>query len=79
MTEIRKGYCPGCPYNFGEQTTEMAFNLGCLPGIGEIAEHVGDGAWPCHAEPEKVCCGFAAHCPEQITRTLRSMAGVHSS
>jgi hypothetical protein len=79
MTEIRKGYCPGCPYDFGAPATEMAFNLGCLPGVGEIKAHVGDGAWPCHASPHKVCCGFAADCPSQINGTLRPMDGVHSS
>lgn len=78
MTEIRKGYCSGCPYDWGAPMTDYAYNLGCLPHVAEILEHVGTGAWPCHAEPDKVCCGFAARHREQIHGELKPMKGVHS-
>jgi len=77
MTEIKKGYCAGCPYDYGKPDTEMAFNLGCLPSIATINSHVADGAWPCHSEPSKVCCGFAACNPAKVNRALRPMQGVH--
>ena len=79
MNQVRRGYCEGCPYDHGKGATEMAYNLGCLPGALEIAEHIGDGAWPCHAEPDKVCCGFVAQRPDRIGAELRPMEGVHAS
>ena len=75
MSAVRKGYCYGCPFNVGEPATEMAYNLGCLPGIGDIRRAVGDThAWACHSEPEKVCCGDAAN----RSKPLYYMEGVHS-
>lgn len=77
MTDVRKGYCGGCPFDLGKPATEMAYNLGCLPGIGEIAGicEPNNTAWACHSEPDKVCCGHAArrHMP------LQHMEGVHTS
>lgn len=76
---VRKGYCAGCPWDYGHPATEMAYNLGCLPSIAEATKHAGDGAWPCHSEPGKVCCGFAASNPDKINAELRPMGGVHAS
>jgi hypothetical protein len=74
---VRKGYCPGCPFDYGKEETETAYNLGCLPGIGDInARCVASGtAWACHSEPQKVCCGHGArrHLP------LLHEEGVHSA
>lgn len=63
MVEIRQGMCSGCPWNIGEEWTERAFNLGCLPSTGEaiaLARREGK-AWACHSEPDKICCGYAAY------------------
>lgn len=79
MTEVRKGYCEGCPFAGWQESTVQAYNWGCLPSVPELNQHVGDGAWPCHDEPQKVCCGFAAQSPEKINRELRPMEGVHSN
>ena len=59
---IRKGMCFGCPWNLGDESTEMAYNLGCLPSIGEATQMSKEAgkAWACHSEPEKMCCGYAA-------------------
>ena len=77
MNEIRKGFCKGCPYDYGQPETEMAYNLGCLPTTGEIIKHVGDGAWPCHEDPDKVCCGFASQHKDKIHGPLCLMDDVH--
>lgn len=63
MTEIRKGMCPGCPYDFGAELTENAYNWGCLPSVGEVTHmcKAAGKAWACHDEPHKMCCGYAAH------------------
>jgi hypothetical protein len=76
MSTVRKGYCPGCPFNFGEPTTELAYNLACLPSVAEIAELCGPNgtAWACHSEPDKVCCGHAV----RRNMPLQHMDGVHS-
>lgn len=76
MRDIRKGYCIGCPFDIGKLETEMGFNLGCLPGVGEIdalCETHGT-AWACHSEPTKVCCGHAA----RRDMPLQHMEGVHA-
>ncbi len=68
MTEIRKGMCHGCPWNYGDEATEMAFNLGCLPSAREateLAESHGK-AWACHSDPHKLCCGYAANNKDKI-------------
>ncbi len=36
QNEVRKGYCEGYPFDIGALMTEYAFNLGCLPGVGEV-------------------------------------------
>lgn len=76
MTEVRKGYCNGCPFNVGHPATEMAYNLGCLPSTGEIAAlcERNNTAWACHSEPGKVCCGDAA----RRDKPLQHVDGVHS-
>jgi len=81
MSQIRKGYCDGCPFNYGNPATEMAYNLGCLPSTHEVmrdSEAAGK-AWACHSEPEKVCCGFAATAPDKVTLPLLHVDGVHAS
>ena len=75
MQTVRKGYCVGCPFDYGAEATEYAFNLGCLPGadeVGELCEANGT-AWACHSEPDKVCCGHAA----RRDKPLQHMEGVH--
>jgi hypothetical protein len=73
--EVRRGYCDGCPYNFGHPATEMAYNLGCLPTTGEIEALCAElnTAWACHSEPRKVCCGHA----KRRALPLQHMRGVH--
>ena len=34
--KLHKGYCSGCPFNYGDPATETAWNLGCLPGSHEV-------------------------------------------
>jgi hypothetical protein len=75
MSAVRKGYCPGCPFNVGEPDTEEAYNLGCLPHTGELGSLCRENgtAWACHSEPDKVCCGHAA----RRNMPLQHMDGVH--
>lgn len=79
MGEIHRGHCEGCPYDWGQPATEMAYNLGCLPSVGELeAQCASEGkAWACHADPDKVCCGFAAANKGDISKPLLNIAGVH--
>lgn len=75
MTEIRKGYCPGCPFDYGKEATETAYNLGCLPSIGEIREHCGEThSWPCHSDSSLVCSGDAVN----RDKPLKIMEGIHN-
>lgn len=76
MTEVHKGYCEGCPFNVGDPATEQAYNLGCLPSIGEVTElcEHNQTAWACHSEPNKVCCGHAG----RRNLPLQHVDGVHS-
>jgi hypothetical protein len=79
--EIRKGMCEGCPWNYGHPATEMAYNWGCLPSIGEAtqsAKKVGK-SWACHSEPHKVCCGFAAQEKGSQNRPLYVEVGTHAT
>ena len=78
MSDIRKGYCYGCPYDYGSEGTEMAYNYGCLPTVADIHAMTANTAWACHSEPEKVCCGFAAHETEKISLPLLHVEGVHA-
>lgn len=77
--EVKKSYCSGCPYDFSKEATEMAYNLGCLPTTGEIsfACQVTGKSWACHSEPNKVCCGYAAHNPDRIELPLLNVEGIH--
>lgn len=74
---IRKGHCDGCPFDYGQPATEMAYNLGCLPSAGEVVEmcRANGTAWACHTEPDKVCCGHAVH----HGKPLQHVEGVHYS
>lgn len=80
MNKIKKGYCEGCPYDYGSEATEMAYNLGCLPSTGEIGFgcEVTNKAWACHSEPDKVCCGYASRNPDKTDRELLHVEGIHS-
>lgn len=62
MGEIRKGMCYGCPFDYGAEATEMAYNLGCLPSANEATNlsKAAGKAWACHEEPSKLCCGYVA-------------------
>ena len=77
---IRKGMCDGCPWNYGNEATEMAYNLGCLPSVAEATAKAKDEgkAWACHSEPGKVCCGYAAQEKQDIGLPLYTEAGTHS-
>lgn len=81
MAEIRKGMCSGCPWNYGDPSTEMAYNLGCLPSIAEATQSAkSEGkAWACHSEPEKVCCGFAGQEKNMVDKPLYVEEGTHST
>ena len=78
--KIRKGHCSGCPYDYGQQATEMAYNLGCLPSVGELEAQCSaeNKAWACHDAPEQVCCGFAASRKADIGKVLLNVPGIHS-
>lgn len=77
--EIKKGYCEGCPYDYGQEMTEYAYNMGCLPSTETIgfACHVTNKAWACHSEPEKVCCGYAARNKDNVDKKLLTVDGIH--
>jgi hypothetical protein len=79
VPEIHKGHCSGCPYDFGQSATEMAYNLGCLPSVGELETQCSaeDKAWACHDRPEQVCCGFAASRKNSIGKDLLTVPGIH--
>ena len=79
MTQIRRGMCRGCPYDIGKPDTEEAYNLGCLPGTGEIRAMCDSSgtAWACHDEPNKVCCGYAAAHKSNKDLPLLHVRGVH--
>lgn len=76
MQNVHKGYCSGCPFNYGHPDTEYAYNLGCLPGTGFVNELCEgfDTAWACHSEPSMVCCGHA----HRRDKPLQHMEGVHN-
>jgi hypothetical protein len=79
MASIHKGYCPGCPYDYGNPLTETAYNLGCLPGIGEIEDQCDrEGrAWACHETGTDVCCGYAAANKAKVERPPLWIEGIH--
>lgn len=81
MNQIHKGMCAGCPYDFGKPATDMAYNLGCLPSVGEIHQMCADDdkAWACHSDPTKVCCGYAAQNKDGIDLPLLVIPGTHAS
>ena len=74
---VRKGYCDGCPFDYGNIHTENAYNWGCLPSEYEANTlcETNETAWACHSEPDKVCCGHAA----RRSLPLQHMEGVHGS
>lgn len=74
---IRKNYCEGCPYDYGQPATEMAYNLGCLPSIAEINSKTTDKSWACHSNSNEVCCGFASFHKERIDMPLLLEKGIH--
>lgn len=76
LRSIHKGHCSGCPFDIGKIATEMAYNLACLPGIGEINQLCSSNgtAWACHSDRHKVCCGHAS----RASLPLQHMEGVHS-
>lgn len=81
MADIHKGYCHGCPFDWGAPGTEAAYNLGCLPSAGEVSarcEAVGK-SWACHSEPNKVCCGYAAIHPSRTDLPLMIEIGIHAT
>lgn len=80
LTAVMKKMCPGCPFNVGDESTEMAYNLGCLPGMSEVNLLCRDHstAWACHSAPMTVCAGFAEMSPASIGLPLQHMAGVHA-
>lgn len=75
MAEVQKGYCSGCPFDWGKPATEEAYNLGCLPSVWEVDVlcQMKGTAWACHSEPGKVCCGHAS----RRKLPLQLMDGVH--
>jgi hypothetical protein len=76
MSKVHKGYCSGCPFDFGKEATETAYNLGCLPSVWEVDVLclMKRTAWACHSEPDKVCCGHA----ERRNLPLQYMDSVHT-
>ena len=79
MAKITKKMCKGCPFNYGDPSTEMAYNLGCLPSTWEVSVLCRDNktAWACHSAPNHVCAGFAEDHPTQTKLPLHHMEGVH--
>jgi len=69
---IRKGMCYGCPWDYGSEATENAYNWGCLPSVAEATQlSKAEGkAWACHEEPNKLCCGYAADNKADIGKPL---------
>ena len=77
--KIRKGMCYGCPWNYGDPATEEAFNLGCLPGVGNATKWSKNEnkSWACHSEPDKVCCGYAGQ-EKNFSDELLIVEGIHT-
>jgi hypothetical protein len=77
---VMKAHCWGCPFDIGQEGTEMAYNLGCLPSTAEVATACRDAgqAWACHSTPKAVCCGYAEMFPDRVNLPLRIEEGVHS-
>lgn len=75
MNEVHKGHCKGCPFDIGQPETETAYNLGCLPGVGDINADCKEAgkAWACHAQTDKVCFGHA----KRRALPLLHMKGIH--
>jgi len=75
MNTIHKGYCCGCPYDLGQEATEMAYNLGCLPSTWEIKQATSSRnmAWACHDDFSKVCCGYAVENPKEVNKKLLTL------
>lgn len=69
---IRKGMCEGCPWDFGKEATDTAYNLGCLPSIGEATQMAKESnkAWACHSDSNLMCCGYAAQEKEDHNKEL---------
>lgn len=49
----------GCPLNYGNETTELSQNYGCLPDPYMIAKMkaMEGKTWACHADNTKPCIG----------------------
>lgn len=76
-----KTCCTGCPFDVGQEATEIAYNLGCLPSTHEVAVKCKQNGttWACHSAPEVVCCGYAEEFPERNALPLEIVEGVHYS
>ena len=76
--KVMKKYCSGCPYDYGSEATEQAYNLGCLPSVGEISKMCGDDkTWACHSAKSCICKGFAEN-KEVLNKPLLTVKGIHS-
>lgn len=58
--------CSGCPFNYGNPTSEVAQNLGCLPTPWEIMDikRNSNKNWSCHEDETKLCPGFIERAKE---------------
>ena len=76
---VMKKPCIGCPFDWGLPATEMAYNLGCLPSIHEVAVKCDQNGttWACHSAPAAVCSGYAEMFPDRVTLPLQHEDGVH--
>jgi hypothetical protein len=77
---IHKGHCYGCPFDYGQPGTEMAYNLGCLPSVSDIEQSTQETgkAWACHEDPSQVCCGYAGAHKDRVNLPLLTIDGVHA-
>lgn len=81
MTAVMKKCCGGCPFDYGQPATEMAYNLGCLPSTYEVAQQceANGTAWACHSAPRAVCAGYAEEFQDRIALPLQHEDGVHTT
>jgi len=80
MKNPMKTMCEGCPFDIGKQGTEEAYNVGCLPSVGELEKDCKENntAWACHSCSDRVCCGFAERNPTKVCLDLEHVEGIHN-
>ena len=80
-----KNDCTACPFNIGHPDCDDAYNLGCLPSVGEVIDlKISTGKnWACHSKTNQICAGLVGFVKENKleldlkTGDLLIQEGVH--